>query len=520
MKSLSRFTGAVCAAAISLAVAGAALAQQADLTAPSVSGVFPQSATLNASTTFSATYADNVGVTGCDLYVAGVNRGAMGLSGSASGTASLAYTLTVAGSHDFQVRCRDAYGNVGLGAMTTVTTVPPGGDTTAPIVGGIFPSSAAAGVSTSFSASYSDSAGVTYCELIVDGFSQGTMSLTSSTNGTASRAHVLTNGQHLLQARCQDAAGNVGTGAATVVNVPPLGDATAPTAPPNLRISGPVGGASVTVQWDASTDNVGVQGYEVRTDNGVYVDIGNFRNTTIGPLANGTHTFSVRAHDAAGNRSAASTISFTISAGSPPPPPAGAPIFTLEEMNADANLVMQLSWQAHSDDISPRTCEFTQTDASTRAQAELGPIADANVRTEITNFVGCGTSTTFHLGAGERIGVVDSYKAAYGRLPSTSAHWYDVIKIANGRYPGEISLSAEAAAKSRFRTIYLREANMSANFDANAVVIMAYGLRPLPRNLNSEAVAQAHFHGIFGYTASSATDWDAVRAIAYSGASR
>jgi len=61
---------------------------------------------------------------------------------------------------------------------------------------------------------------------------------------------------------------------------------------------------------------------------------------------------------------------------------------------------------------------------------------------------------------------------------------------------------------------------MNVAFDVNAVIIMAYGLRPMPRNLGSEATAQTHFRGIFGYTATSATDWDAVRAIAYSGAVR
>ncbi|MFA4937543.1 MAG: hypothetical protein WC575_04665, partial [Patescibacteria group bacterium] len=56
--------------------------------------------------------------------------------------------------------------------------------------------------------------------------------------------------------------------------------------------------------------------------------------------------------------------------------------------------------------------------------------------------------------------------------------------------------------------------------DDAAITVMAYGLRPLPRNLNSEKVAIKTFKALFGTNPVSATDWDTVRAIAYSGATR
>ena len=49
---------------------------------------------------------------------------------------------------------------------------------------------------------------------------------------------------------------------------------------------------------------------------------------------------------------------------------------------------------------------------------------------------------------------------------------------------------------------------------------MAYGLRPAARNLNSEKAGIKNFKAIFGYNPVKATAWDAVRAIAYSGAKR
>lgn len=138
----------------------------------------------------------------------------------------------------------------------------------------------------------------------------------------------------------------------------------------------------------------------------------------------------------------------------------------------------------------------------------------------ITNFIVYGTETTLKLGAGERAGVVNSYKSAFGKLPSTQSEWEDVIKIANGRWPGETSESAETKAKEIFKKIYLRDADMGNPNDNAATTIIAYGLRPDVRNLDSEKAAILTFEAIYKYSPSSAVDWDTVRAIAYSGATR
>jgi len=52
------------------------------------------------------------------------------------------------------------------------------------------------------------------------------------------------------------------------------------------------------------------------------------------------------------------------------------------------------------------------------------------------------------------------------------------------------------------------------------MMTMAYGLRPQPRNINSENEAIGFFKLIFDKDPTSASDWDVVRAIAYSGATR
>ncbi|MFH1326393.1 MAG: hypothetical protein ABIH48_02905, partial [Candidatus Falkowbacteria bacterium] len=138
----------------------------------------------------------------------------------------------------------------------------------------------------------------------------------------------------------------------------------------------------------------------------------------------------------------------------------------------------------------------------------------------ITNFVAYGTDTTFILGEGERAGVVNSYKSAFGKLPTLEAEWSDAIKIANGRWPSERNDMTEANATEAFKKIYLREPDRSNPHDDAAVTVMAYGLRPSDRNLNSEKVAIKTFKHIYGYNPSTASAWDVVRAIAYSGATR
>ena len=149
----------------------------------------------------------------------------------------------------------------------------------------------------------------------------------------------------------------------------------------------------------------------------------------------------------------------------------------------------------------------------------LTPSDDSLLR-EINYFVAYGTPSTAYLGNGERLGVVNSYKSAFNKLPDTYGEWLDAIKIANGRWPSARSENAESLAKETFKIIYQRIPNMAEEYENAAVTVMAYGLRPKPRNLNSERAAIKNFMGIFKKIPTSATDWDAVRAIAYSGAKR
>lgn len=138
----------------------------------------------------------------------------------------------------------------------------------------------------------------------------------------------------------------------------------------------------------------------------------------------------------------------------------------------------------------------------------------------IMAFIQNGTDTTKRLGAGERAGVVNSYAAAFGEFPKSEADWKNVIKIANGRWPAGTSAKKEAQANSDFKKIYLRAANRKNVHDDAAIMLASYGLRPAQRNLSAEKSAMKIFKAIYSHNAEKASEWDIVRAIAYSGAVR
>jgi hypothetical protein len=138
----------------------------------------------------------------------------------------------------------------------------------------------------------------------------------------------------------------------------------------------------------------------------------------------------------------------------------------------------------------------------------------------INNFIVYGTKSTQVLGAGERAGVVASFKSAFGRFPTTEADWKDCLAIGNGRWPAQKNAVVEKSVKMIFKKIYKREAKLDNANDKAALAILAYGLRMNKRNQASEAAALKTYAKIFKAGPKSAADWNVVRAIAYSGAKR
>ncbi|SDR80540.1 chitinase [Paenibacillaceae bacterium GAS479] len=95
-------------------------------------------------------------------------------------------------------------------------------------------------------------------------------------------------------------------------------DTQSPAAPANLTVFGTPTASSISLSWGASTDNVGVTGYNVYNGSSLAATVTGTTATINGLTASTSYTFTVKAKDAAGNISVASN-SATASTSSQPP---------------------------------------------------------------------------------------------------------------------------------------------------------------------------------------------------------
>jgi endoglucanase len=88
---------------------------------------------------------------------------------------------------------------------------------------------------------------------------------------------------------------------------PPTGDTQPPTAPTNVKVTATTS-SSVSLSWTASTDDTGVAGYDIyRGSTKVGSTTGATTYTDTGLTAGTTYSYTVKARDAAGNTSQASS---------------------------------------------------------------------------------------------------------------------------------------------------------------------------------------------------------------------
>lgn len=100
----------------------------------------------------------------------------------------------------------------------------------------------------------------------------------------------------------------------------PSNDTQAPTTVTGLTVSGKTSN-SVSLSWNASTDNVGVSSYAVYMNGSLKTTVSSTSTTVTGLSASTSYTFYVVAKDAAGNSSSnSSTVSATTDSGTTTPP--------------------------------------------------------------------------------------------------------------------------------------------------------------------------------------------------------
>ncbi|NEW07704.1 carbohydrate-binding protein [Paenibacillus sp. SYP-B3998] len=227
--------------------------------------------------------------------------------GSVSGT-TLTYNnsgLTAGTTYAFTVKAKDAAGNVSAASNSvSATTNTAGGDTQAPtapsglqVIG-----TTASSISLSWTAA-TDNVAVTGYDIY-----RGT-TLAGSVSGTTlayTNSGLSAGTTYAFTVKAKDAAGNVSAASNSVNGTTnTIADTQAPTIPTNVSVTATTA-SSVSLSWSASTDNVGVTGYDVYKGGTLAVSVTGTSATVTGLAASTTYAFTVKAKDAAGNISAAS----------------------------------------------------------------------------------------------------------------------------------------------------------------------------------------------------------------------
>ena len=128
-------------------------------------------------------------------------------------------------------------------------------------------------------------------------------------------------------------------------------DTQAPSIPTGLSASG-VTSTSAAIAWAASTDNVGVTGYNVYRSGTLIGSPAGLTFNVTGLTPNTAYSFTVRAKDAAGNLSANSTaLSVTTLADPQPSPDTQAPSVPTSLSGTATTTSVALSWAASTDNV-------------------------------------------------------------------------------------------------------------------------------------------------------------------------
>ena len=293
---------ATTSAAVSVTVAN-------DTTAPTVTVTSPAAASnVSATVTVTATAADDIGVAGVQFLLDGAPLGAEDTTAPyevAWDTAPVAN-----GAHTLTAVARDAAGHQTTSAAVSVTVT---NDTTAPTVTVTSPAAASSVSATvTVTATAADDIGVAGVQFLLDGAPLGAEDTTAPYELAWDTATVA-NGAHTLTAVARDAAGHQTTSAAVSVTV--ANDTAAPTVTVTSPAAASSVGATVTVIATAA-DDIGVVGVQFLLDG---APLGAEDTTApyevawnTAAIANGAHTLTAVARDAAGHETTASAVSVTV----------------------------------------------------------------------------------------------------------------------------------------------------------------------------------------------------------------
>jgi chitodextrinase len=273
----------------------------------------PSNLMISASTATSVTLAwgastDNVGVAGYRVYV-------NGSSGSTTSQVGVTVANLICGmGYTFQVDAYDAAGNRSTKASVTgATAACP--DTQAPTQ----PSNVVTSSRTITSIALSWTPSIDNVGVVGYGLYRGVTLVGTSATTSGIFSGLACGTSYTLAVDAYDGAGNRSLKTAVMVSTTACADTTPPTAPTGLAASS-VTQTGLTLTWNASTDDVGVTGYDVYRGSAKTETVAATSSPQSGLACATSYTFGVVARDAAGNSSGQVSLQITTSACSTPPP--------------------------------------------------------------------------------------------------------------------------------------------------------------------------------------------------------
>lgn len=310
---MSRILAALSTVALASALAVAAPAGAADPT-DTVPPTVPSGLRLQVNCSLVVTLSwtastDNVGVTGYDVFRA-PGSGTNGTFVQVGTTTTTTFSENLTNIFRYEVRARDAAGNTSefTAPLTAVPPPCPAPDTQPPTMPGTPTATVTCGSATLTWSASTDNYGVVAYEVWTAPGPSGT---TFTQTGTTTTTSFILNGPGMVrvEVRARDAAGNTSPFTTPVqVTIPACPTDVEPPTTPGTPTATAVTTTTVALAWTASTDNVGVTGYEIyrALGSGPMGLVGTsasttFTDTGLSPAT--TYRYSLRARDAAGNTS-------------------------------------------------------------------------------------------------------------------------------------------------------------------------------------------------------------------------
>jgi chitodextrinase len=256
------------------------------------SGITTSSANLNWSAS-----TDNVGVVSYDVFRD------LGFIGNTTNTSFALTGLNANTNYTITVKARDAAGNISIQSTPIGVKTLPASDTQAPTVPvGLYSAGITQSSANIYWSASTDNVGVTGYDVFRDQVFVG-----NTANTTYGFTGLTANTNYIFTVKARDAAGNVSPASAGLaVKTLAAADTQSPTAPSALTTSGITQTGFVT-NWTAATDNVGVASYDVFRDGIFVTNTGGTSYTFSGLQPNTNYSITVKARDAAGNVSSASS---------------------------------------------------------------------------------------------------------------------------------------------------------------------------------------------------------------------